>query len=316
MTQVPFATENRKKANNFNYPRLKLSAGERARIAIIDEVPTASFVHNLESVIVDDFGSPVMEEIKFKNGGTKMVPTYHFVAAYRCTGVYKTVEATGADPEGCAMCAAAADPDTAAAFKAPHRKFAIHVLRYKLNPNSTKVQDPFQVELEAWVFPNGKYDRLVDIATEHGPLMNRDLLLGPCENELYQKWDIQPGGGSAPEWTTADDRKKLVAQLLANRCEDLPSLIARLGSPADIALSMREVTSAWETAFPKPSVTNNVIAEARAAQVQASPITGDNVVAEFLKGNPVEDEPEEEVEEVEDAEGVDIAAILDQFKNA
>lgn len=317
---VAFKKENQKKSGFVNYPKLKLTSGERARIAIIDEEPVAAYVHNLEAVIVDDYGTPVMKTIEFKNGGSKTVPKVTFVASYRCMGDFDTLEDKGSDPENCPMCAAAVNPDTAAAFSTPNRKFAIHILRYKLNPNSTKVQTPFQVDLEAWVFPNGKFDRLVEVAEEHGSLNKKDLLLGPCDNELFQKFDIQASGGTNPEWAADSERQKYVAALLANRHENLIELIGRLGTPADLALSMREVTAAWETAFPKPSVTNNLVAETRAKQIQKSQITSDTVVDEFLKGaaadeaEEVVEETEDEANESDDDDAVDISSILAQFQ--
>lgn len=314
---VAFSSNNRKKSGYVAYPKVKLTTGERARIAIVDEEPVAVYVHSLEAVVTDDFGKPVMVEREFKNGNKKSYPKKAFVAAYKCTGDFKTLEETGSDAENCVMCAAALDPETGSAFAAPYRKFAIHVLQYKLNPNSTKVQNPFQADLKAWVFPDGKFNRLVEIADEHGSLNERDLLLGPCESAEWQKFDIQIAGGEMPEWTKDSDRKKLVAALLENRSEDLESLIARPGTPAEIALSMREVTSAWEVAFAKPSVTNEAIAEAR--KVQSSPITTESVVADFLKGvqedesAEYDNEDEEATEEAEE-EGVDVASILAQFK--
>jgi hypothetical protein len=83
----------------------------------------------------------------------------------------------------------------------------MNVIRYALRANGSLVQ-PFSCQCVVWSFTEGTYNRLVDIAQEHGSLVGRDLVLGPCTDEGFQKFEIRAGAQSL--WQSSDTVKNTV----------------------------------------------------------------------------------------------------------
>lgn len=221
MVKMTFSTENKQKSD-FDFPKLSLGHGERGRIVVIEPEPEMEFIHTLRAPQIIN-GEVVMEKVKAKDGSLSDKPKYDFVGRHICFGNIETLLKSGKDPEACPTCAAAQQSD---ALDAPVPRYATHVVRYKTQPGGFKIQTPFQAELLVWAFTAGRFNTLVDIAEEHGDLRKKDLLLGPCENQMYQNFDIQVGGSA--EWLLDETNTAFVQRLYAeNKLEDLTPAIGR-----------------------------------------------------------------------------------------
>jgi len=205
-----------------NFPVLKLKAGEKARILAI-ESPEGVFVHTLRAPAILN-GQVVVEEVKTRTGEVVQRAKEDFIGKHQCLGNMNTLLDNEIDPENCPTCEAS--KSSGGDIPAPKIRYAMHVVKYKCQQGSFKVATPFSAELLAWSFPERVFNNLVGIVEEHGDLRQHDLLLGPCENELFQKFTMAVGGGAA--WLENDERKNYIAQLYeANKTDDLASVMAR-----------------------------------------------------------------------------------------
>lgn len=221
MAKITFSSEN-KQTTFDSYPKLKFeNKGEKARVAILDDMPEVSWVHTLRAPATVN-GQVVMETVPNKDGGTTQRAKMEFVGQHLCFGNDNVLAEKKKDPANCPTCAAGNESE---AIEPPRRRMAIHVIRYKTQPGTFKPQEPFQAELLAWVFGEKIFDSLVSIAEEHGDLRSKDLLL-ECSNKMFQNVDLQVGGAAA--WLGADENKKFVQSLFAtNKCDDFAPLLAR-----------------------------------------------------------------------------------------
>lgn len=240
MAKMQFASENKQKGFG-DYPMLKFQqTDEQARIACLETEPEVGFMHILRAPRIVN-GEVVMKTINQKGGGTTEVVEMDFIGAHRCFGrPEKLFGPSMKDPEVCPTCAEANENDIIGQCE---RRFALHVIRYKTQPGSYKVQEPFQAELLVWKFANKVYDTMVDITEEHGDLRSKDLLL-KCTNKMYQNVDIQIGGSAA--WAAHEE---FVNSLLVNKCEDLESLIAQKKSKEIAAEDVAKVKLRHAQAF-------------------------------------------------------------------
>lgn len=221
MAKLGFSTEN-KAQSAFDYPKLWLDKGDRARIVCIEPEPEFEFVHTLRAPQIVN-GQAVTENVRQKDGSYQEQTKFDFIGRHICFGNLSKLQDKGKDPENCPTCAKAQESE---AVGSATRRFAMHVVRYKTQPGSFKAQDPFQAELVAWTFTDRIFNQLVDIMDEHGDLRKKDLLLGPCENKFFQKFDIQVGGNA--EWLRDKDRQDFVKKLYhENQASALQPLISR-----------------------------------------------------------------------------------------
>jgi hypothetical protein len=243
MAKIAFNSDN--KIAKFNdYPKLKFEAkGEKARIVVIDESPVMEWVHTLRAPSIIN-GEVVMETVTNKDGSTSQKVKQDFVGQHLCLGNENTLAEKFKDPANCPTCAASNESE---AIEPPKRRFGIHIVRYKVQPGSFKVQTPFQAELLAWVFTDKVFDSLVGIAEEHGDLRKKDLLL-ECSNKFFQNVEIQVGGTAA--WLESDENKKFVQALYAeNKSEDLTTLLARKATREQISEDISKVKLRHAQAF-------------------------------------------------------------------
>lgn len=224
MPRVEFATENKTKDGNDDYPRLKLKFQERALIIAIEKTPMTEFVHTLRAPEIGPDGN-VLKEIKDGKRGQYEQVKQEFIGQHICFGNFDVLSAQGVDPDGCPTCAAAVEGN---GIEAPKQRYAMHIIRYALKPNNWELKDPFGVTCEAWVFPASRFNQLVDFAADWKGLQKNDIKLGPCENEGFQKYDINIVNDA--KWLDSDhpDRmEKVKAEYNNNKSEDLSVLIAR-----------------------------------------------------------------------------------------
>ncbi len=199
MPRIPLDPKH-KSESVFDYPRLKLDKGERARIVCIEKDPLYEFVHTLRAPQILN-GEPVMEMVKSRDGGETERNKFDFIGRHICLGDIGILQERGVDPVNCPECKVSTESD---AVRAPERRFAMHIVRYATQPGGFTVASPFSVTLIAWAYSDTIYNKLADTAAEHGDLTRRDLLLGPCQVAQYQKFDIaiaSSAASSRPEAT-------------------------------------------------------------------------------------------------------------------
>jgi hypothetical protein len=220
--KVPLTPESKVQQSS-DYPRLTLDYGDRALIVCIEPEPVCEFRHVLEAPEIGPDGKVLKEERKTQKGEPYEATVKEFIGQHLCFGDFNVMSEKGADPDNCPTCAAAKENDAVYAAKS---HYAMHVIKYSLQPGGWILRDPFNAECIAWVFSPTRLNALIDLAVEWGDLRQHDLKLGPCENKKYQKYDINVAKDA--QWLVSEERKQFVAQTYANnQAEDLSALIAR-----------------------------------------------------------------------------------------
>lgn len=233
--KITFDSENKTKGN-FDFPKLYLDQNERARIVCIEAQPEVNYVHTLRAPSIIN-GQVVMEKVRNKDGSMSEKVKSEFVGKHLCFGNPNVLSEKEKDVDNCPTCAASQTNDC---IEEPRRRFAMHVIQYKTKPGSHSIQDPFQAELVVWAFTDRVFNTLVDITTEHGDLRQRDLLLGPCENKMYQNFDIQVGGSA--QWLATPENTDLVKRLYSqNKLDDLTPAIARKATREQVQEDIQKV---------------------------------------------------------------------------
>lgn len=257
--------EQERQGSLYDYPKLKLKHNERARILVIEPKQVrAEFVHRLEEAVIVN-GQVLLETVQTKSGEAQ-VPKMNFVGQSICLGTYDTLKDKGIDVANCPVCNATQTSD---AVKAPQRRFAMHIVQYTVKPGSWDVAEPFSVGLLAWAFTQRTFDKIVDLMKEWGDLRHRDLLLGPCENEGFQKYDIQPAPNAA--WLVSEERKQLVAEVYKNnQSPNIDVFIGRRQTrpelEADLSRVLMRNAQAFGGTVPKAAAVAAVAAGAAAPQ--------------------------------------------------
>ena len=243
MPRMTFTQDN-KVSTGFDYPTLKLEMNERARILAIEPEPEVEFVHTLRAPRVTD-GRVEYEEIKQRSGEYVRVPKMDFIGRHICPGSFDLLSQSGKDVKGCPTCQKA---EKSGVVSPAERRFAMHVIRYQLQPGGFNVAEPFGVSLVAWVFGDRMFNLIVDFTDEWGDLRKHDLKLGPCTNPKYQKWEIQPAMDAA--WLGNEDRQRVTTETYkSNQCPDLSRLIGRKLTMDQIMQDLEKVESAHREAF-------------------------------------------------------------------
>lgn len=245
MPKMTLTAENKVKAN-WDFPQLKLEKGERARIVAIEEQPHWEYVHTLTAPQIVN-GSPVYDTQTNQKGESTQVMRKDFIGRHICIGDPNIIADKGADVKGCPVCEASTTSD---AVRGPERRFAMHIIRYKTQPGSFTPQDPFQVELVVWSFADKVLNQLIDFVEEWGSLQQHDLLLGPCENKQFQKFDIKVAKEAA--WLQSDETKKLTASIYKNnQLPDISVAIGRKISREQVQQDLDKVLERTAIAFGK-----------------------------------------------------------------
>ncbi len=230
MARMTFSSNNRV-ADIENFPKLKLEKNESARIVVIHE-PEAAFVHNLRA--------PKMVNGTVQYKGEEM--EFDFIGNPICLGDENTVRERGIDAKNCPACKAVQDaPDM---FAAPKRRYATHVYQYQTN-GSNKAPATAEGSVKVWPFADEKIGDFVDIyvEAEKGP-KDVDLILGPCENPLFQKFKIIAGQKVAYQ---ANDSTvaRFEQAVSANQSKDLYRYIGRKMGKDFMTDKVDEVRRKW-----------------------------------------------------------------------
>ncbi|WNN95049.1 single-stranded DNA binding protein [Microbacterium phage Magritte] len=244
MGRVAFTSENKKSTNNFDFPKLKLTQGEKARIVVGLEDPVVEYVHTLRKPQIVN-GTPQMETLKRRDGSEYQGYKKDFVGTPLCEGREEVLDDKGLDKDQCPMCALAAENSDYT--DAPRRRYAMHVMRYRTKGNTDQVATPFSVELVVWSFTDKIFAKLVDIRNdiEGGDLRKHDIVLGPCTNPTFQQFDITPSLKKA-EWMADKERGKIFAETWKeNQIPDLTIAIGNRKKEEWIKQDIETIREAW-----------------------------------------------------------------------
>jgi hypothetical protein len=226
VARIEFTSEAKKATTNYDYPKLKLKNGERARILLL-EAPVVEYVHTLRAPQLIN-GLAVMETKKRRDDSEYQDHKMDFLSRPICLGDEGILDDKGSDAKNCPMCALAKENSDMS--QAPQRRFAMHVIRYKTKPNGFEPITPFSVELLVWSFTDKVFNKIVDFKNEFGDLRKHDLTLGPCTNEGFQQYDISISAKGA--WLEDDARKSLTAETFKNN--QIPDLSIACGAKKEL----------------------------------------------------------------------------------
>lgn len=276
--RVEFKAENKVATTNYDYPKLKLKSGERARIVVGLESPIVEYVHTLRKPQIVN-GVPVTFEAERKDGSKYIDHKMDFISRPICLGDQTILDDKGSDPKNCPMCKLAQDyPDYG---QAPKRRYAMHIVRYRTKGGTTEVATPFSVEVLVWSFTDTVFNKIVDFKEEWGDLRKHDLLLGPCTNEMFQQFDITVAAKAA--WLEDEQRQKLTAETFKeNQIPDLTIAAGSVKQKQWIEQDVQTILEAWgdvrgaEEQFPETATDlgadlSNLLDKAPAASPAAAP---------------------------------------------
>ena len=233
MAKMSFTSNNRT-AEVENFPKLRLENKESARIVVLEE-PESAYVHNLRAPKM------INGEVQYK--GEEM--DFEFLGNPICIGDENIIKERGLDAKNCPACKATQDaPDM---FAKPKRKYATHVYQYQTN-GTNKAPANGEGTVKVWAFADQKFGELIDIyeEAEKAP-QDVDLILGPCENVVFQKFKIIAGqktGWQANEST----RQRFEENVASNRSKDLYRYIGRKMGKDFIEDKVDEVKRKWAQA--------------------------------------------------------------------
>lgn len=283
MPRTSFSPDNKAKSGRIDYPVLKLAKGEHARVVVMEVDPITEFVHNLEAPVLDDQGRPIMET-KSYGRSTREVMSKSFVGRHKCFGRFEVLREKGLDPEVCPTCKAAKEGE---GVEPPTQRFVVHVFQYATKPGSFNPQEPLSGKLVAWSLSSKRWNELVDMAVEHGEegkprdIRTIDLLLGPCENEGWQKYEIK--AGAKCRWIQDKAAQRHVSEVYKNnRADDLTSLIAPEVSLEQARSDIRAVQAKYDV------LNGRVAPEMSAAEEAGVSQAVDDILDEVLGGQPIE----------------------------
>lgn len=247
MPQIDLDPKN-KRESGFDFPKLYLERGERARVVILQEKPFYEWVHTLQAVITSG-GEVVTRERQREDGTSYRVPETEFIGRNICLGSPDVLDEKGLDPDNCPVCEASRVTD---AVVPPEIRFAAMLIRYNTEPGGWEVSEPFGVRPMGWSFTQRRFNELIDIRTEHGDLRARDLLLGPCDSKQFQKFDVKVAGKAA--YLENEDRKKIVQETWnANQNRDITFLIGRKATREQMEDQLSQVLDRYNQAYGKGS---------------------------------------------------------------
>lgn len=242
MAKMSFKTEN-KAEDTASFPKLKLDQDESARIACFEE-PEVGFVHNLRAPKLLN-GVVQYKVVKTKDGEREEMD-YDFIGNPICLGDFNVLQDRGSDPKNCPACKAASDdPDK---FAPPKRRFAMHVFQYQTNGTKTATRN-FQGAVKVWAFTDQKFNELIDLMDEApgGDITQIDIILGPCENKLYQKFKMVHSGNV--KWRESEATQKQFEEITSeNKAKDLEKFLGRSTKKDWLEDDLDKVRARWRVA--------------------------------------------------------------------
>lgn len=277
-----------------NIKKLSLDKEEQARVCFLQQRPQLVFVHSFEKIVTGPNGKPIEVKDTWPDGSERVKVKTEYAGKLRCLGDEDVVSDAGADPENCPACRA--HIENPSAVKAAQRRYLGHVLKYSTKPGSWNPSKPFAAQLLVWDLTENRFGQLKDIYDEHGPLPDKDLLLGPCENKQMQKYNIQVGGEKAL-WK---NHEEYVTELLAEeKMDDLASVAAKKPSAEEMRIKVSEITRAYNHAYGVTSGAasyESIIDSSNVSDLAASAEDDDEEAEDFDPGMASEDDDDDDSE--------------------
>lgn len=189
------------------YPRLKLAKDERKRIVCV-ESPWMEWTHRLEAPkIVGGVANKVMRTRKDKTQYEDY--EMEFISNVICLGDPGTLQQSGSDPANCPACESAA---RGTGVEGAKRRYSMTVVEYAIRQSADfALMDPPSASLVIWAFTSRMYDRLLGIQRQWTNLREHDLLLGPCEDAGFQRYNVEVAPVAA--WMSSGAFANWVGQL-------------------------------------------------------------------------------------------------------
>lgn len=224
-----------------SFPKLRLKQGDWARVCLLEN-PEQVYVHELREPVILN-GKGVQKEKDRRDGSKYMDWDEKFVASFQCLGDEETLFQNGVDVKNCPACQASTQFDK---FRGPNTKYALNIVKYNIKSNTAEVAKPFQVSAEVWVFGAAKFEEIRNLVKNGNyDLKKHDLILGPCQNETYQKFNIMVAQDAA--WMADESNKALTAETFKeNRIEDLSKVAAQVKDRAQVEEFVNRVKRAWD----------------------------------------------------------------------
>ena len=278
-----------KPKNNDFSKKLSLKKDEQARVCFLEQEPEMIYVHSFEKVVTGPDGKPIITKDEWPDGGERINVKTEYAGKLLCLGKAEVVQESGADPENCSACAA--HIENPGALKKPTMRVLGHAFKYATKSGSFSPTKPFSGSLVVWDLTEKRFAQLNEIFLEHGTLASKDLLLGPCELEKMQKFDIAVGNGDAA-WLATDASRAFVQETLEDgRVESLASVAGKTPTAFEMDVKVKEVVRAYNHAYgiqsSNPSYdsilgTSNVSAIAAQADSPATPASPASAVDDYV----------------------------------
>ena len=301
-------------------PKLTLEKDESARICVLDGAPTQTFVHQFRTLKVDPATGKVEEEKGAWPDGKEFVrPKTEYAGKFRCLGDPEVLDISGADPDKCPACKAHVENPNAVQAATP--RFIVKVLKYATKNGSTTPVKPFSASLIVWDLTEKRFAEIYALYQEHGNLREKDLILGPCENKAFQKYNINIAGGAHAYYM---DHMEAVEEIIKeNPIDDPEAVAAKLPSFSELQIKVNEIVRSYNHAMGTGVGSSNYTALLDDSDSDETPKAAPKVSSESkerslnldLDSLGSDDEDADEDSESSDEESNDVTAGLDDLLN-
>lgn len=208
MGRVAITEENRTGQGGDRFPQMKLKTNEKARFFIFEE-PWSQWIHELRAPEI--VGGVAVMETKFKKDKTSYeVIKQQFIRRSICFGDGEVMKQNGLDPANCRACEASVESGGDVAKPVP--RFAVPVIRYKLQGSTWNVQTPFSAEILVWSATARMWDSIIELQGKIGDLRLHDLTLD-CEDGDWQRNKLSFEMDAA--YLASNETKLYIKQLLS-----------------------------------------------------------------------------------------------------
>lgn len=262
MPRADLTGESRSDHGQSSFPKLRLQAGEKARVVVIAEPGPSGmpqvfyeYVHRLEGPNIVN-GAPTYVRIKTAEGGEAFKVEKRYVSNPLCSGDPEVLRERSLDAHGCEACRMAEEEPEI--FWRPRPRYAANVIKYNLNPMGggwNNLVNPYGVQIVVWVFSAKVMDKLIDIMqmgdAYRDPRMV-DLLL-ECEKDGYNFQKPYSNGEFLPVapalWLSTEQTRQYTGAVLANNQagdDDLSASIGKQVKPEWVADDIRKIMQRWQ----------------------------------------------------------------------
>lgn len=208
MPRVGYSDEFTGNSGADKFPRVKLNKDERRRLGCI-EAPWSEWVHELRAPTITN-GEPEMETKSRRDKSTYEAFKMQYISNPICLGDQAALSEKGVDPANCPACEASMNQSSGVA--APKRRYAMNVISYQTMPGAAfQLSVPFSAQILVWAFTPPRYDKLLGFQKQWGNLREHDILLGPCEDAVFQRYEMQVAQEAA--WATNPQTQQWIGQL-------------------------------------------------------------------------------------------------------